>query len=108
MRIPDKVKIGGFVYDVKRTDEAFVGKSGSALDGEHYFAQKQITVGGNGCKEYQMLVFLLEVCHGIIEAYVGDKQDENFVEQFSKGLYDAEQVMVDNPEMFMMEVIRDE
>ena len=101
MRIPDKVKIGGFVYEVKREEKPFIGGGDELLDGEHSFAEKKITVSRNGCKEYQMLVFLHEVCHGIIEAYVGDKQDENFVEQFSKGLY---QVVVDNPEMFRMEV----
>ena len=98
MKITDNVKIGGFVYDVKRTNEPFVGKSGSALDGEHFYAEKRITVAGGGCKEYQELVFLHEICHGIIEAYVTvDKQDEKFVEAFSKGLY---QVIVDNPHIF--------
>lgn len=98
MKITDKVKVGGFVYDVKRTDEAFIGKSGDALDGEHFFMQKQITVSKGGCKEYQELVFLHELCHAIIEAYVSpDTQDEKFVEAFSKGLY---QVIVDNPDVF--------
>lgn len=97
MTIPNKIKVGGFVYDVKRRTDAFVGSDGTALDGEHSFADKVITIGGNGCKEYQDLIFLHEVCHAIIEAYVSPKNhDELFVEQFSKGLY---QVIVDNPEL---------
>ena len=99
MKIIDKVKIGGFVYDVKRPESAFVGKGGTALDGEHSYAEKTITVGGNGCEEYQNLVFLHEICHAIIEAYVSpDEHNERFVEAFSKGLY---QVVVDNPDLFL-------
>lgn len=98
MKIPDTIKIGGFTYDIKRTDGPFVSNAGSALDGEHDFAKKIITVSGNGCAEYQELVFLHEVCHGIIENYAStERQDEGFVEAFSKGLY---QVAVDNPEVF--------
>ena len=101
MKVIDKVKVGGFVYDVIRTNGAFVGTSGDALDGEHRFADKTIRLSNNGCQEYQNLVFLHEVCHAIIEAYVSpDEQDENFVEAFSKGLY---QVIVDNPAMFHVE-----
>ena len=98
MKITEKVKVGGFVYDVERKQEAFVGKDGSALDGEHSFGDKTITVAKHGCKEYQQLVFLHEICHAIIDAYVSpDEQDEKFVEAFSKGLY---QVISDNPDIF--------
>lgn len=97
MKITDKVKVGGFVYDVERKDGSFVS-DGIALDGAHQFADKKITLGANGCDEYQHLVFLHEICHAIIETYISpNKQDEDFVEQFSKGLY---QVLIDNPEIF--------
>lgn len=44
------------------------------------------------------MVFLHEVCHAIISNYNGtQEQDENFVEQFAKGLY---QFVVDNPQVF--------
>lgn len=60
--------------------------------------KKRITVAGSGHAEYQKLVFLHEICHAIIEAYVSpDEHDEKFVEAFSKGLY---QVIVDNQEVF--------
>ena len=43
-------------------------------------------------------MFLHEICHAIIEAYVSpDEHNERFVEAFSKGLY---QVVVDNPDLF--------
>lgn len=99
IQIPDTIKIAGFNYDIVKKPSAFVGKAGTALDGQHHYATKTITVSGEGCKEYQALVFLHEVCHAIIEAYVApDRHDEHFVEQFSKGLYQA---IVDNPDIFI-------
>lgn len=58
--------------------------------------KKTIRVSDNGCGDYQDVVFLHEVCHAIIAHYCADEQDEKFVEQFSKGLY---QVINDNPEL---------
>lgn len=96
IHIPEKVKVGGFDYRVERVSGSFVS-NGAALDGEHYFAEKTIKAGTNGCKEYQDLVFLHELCHAIISCYTPqEKQNEEFVEQFSKGLY---QVLKDNPEI---------
>ncbi len=98
MTIPNNIKVGGFVYDIERKEAPFAGSNGAVLDGEHSFGDKHITVSRSGCEEYQNLVFLHEVCHAIIDAYVSQReQDEAFVEQFSKGLY---QVIVDNPQIF--------
>lgn len=98
MNIPKQIKIGGFAYTVERPKNSFISNEGNALDGEHFFSKKEIKVAKSGCKEYQELVFLHEVCHGIIECYVSPyEQNEKFVEQFSKGLY---QVIVDNPGIF--------
>ena len=93
MKIPKRVKIGGFAYNVERPNEPFVSDN-IVADGEHNFVDKIIKVAAKGCPEYQDLVFLHEVCHAIISCYVANKQDEEFVEQFSKGLY---QFLVDNP-----------
>ena len=96
MRIPDQIKIGGFTYYVDKVDGSFIS-NGAALDGEHSFSEKKIKVSTNGCGEYQDLVFLHEVCHAIIAYYMPtNEQDEEFVEQFSKGLY---QVLMDNPNL---------
>jgi len=95
MRIPEKIKIGGFIYNIERPEGSFVSNAGVALDGEHSFSEKRISVCTRGCGDYQDVIFLHEVCHAIIECYVGpNEQDERFVEQFSKGLY---QVLIDNP-----------
>lgn len=95
MNIPKNIKIGCFNYHVERIKGPFVS-DGTALDGEHRFAEKTIRVSDNGCGYYQDVVFLHEVCHAIIAHYCADEQDEKFVEQFSKGLY---QVINDNPEL---------
>ncbi len=99
MNIPKKIKIGGFEYAVERTEQSFVSE-GTALDGVHNFAEKKIVVAENGCEEYQEMVFMHEICHGIIAHYLpGLDSEEEFVEQFSKGLY---QVVVDNPCVFVV------
>lgn len=102
MKIPNTVKIGGFTYNVERPDRPFIGCNGATIcDGEHSYPDKYIKVVESGCKEYQDLVFLHEVCHAIISGYTSiQNQDEDFVEQFSKGLY---QFLVDNPEIFAKE-----
>lgn len=105
MRIPQQIKIGGFDYHVERVDGSFLS-NGVALDGEHSFSNKTIKVGTNGCPDYQDLVFIHEVCHAIIAHYTPKvEQDEEFVEQFSKGLY---QVLIDNPTIIADEVEIDE
>ena len=98
MKIPKQIKIAGFNYTVERKDAPFVSADGSALDGQHRYADKTIVVAHSGCKEYQDVVFLHEMIHAIIENYVSPMEhDELFVEQLSKGLY---QVLVDNPSIF--------
>lgn len=97
MKISDNVKIGGFVYDIDRPPDAFPSQDGRLLDGEHCFCDKKIKVAHRGCTEYQQMVLLHEICHAIIDCYTSEEQNEAFVEQFSKGLY---QVIIDNPDIF--------
>ena len=90
-----KIKIGAYTYDVEYREDSFIGPGGTVLDGLHSFCDKKIIVSKRGADEYIDTVLLHEICHAIVEIYVSpDKQDEHFVEQFSKGLY---QVLVDNP-----------
>lgn len=96
MNIPDKVKVAGYIYNVERPESSFL-EDGSALDGVHRAADQVIKVVQSGTDDYQNTVFLHELLHAIIYAYTPDAQDEEFVEQVSKGLY---QVIKDNPEIF--------
>ena len=97
MNIPNKVKVGGFTYFIEKPEKPFASDN-AVCDGDHRFAEKTIRVASSGCHEYQELVFIHELCHAIIAYFTPEAdQDEKFVEQFSKGLY---QVLVDNPELF--------
>lgn len=96
MKIPNKVKIGGYTYSVEREDAPYVIDDVIA-HGSHNYPNLQIKVGSFGTLEYQESVFLHELIHGIIAVYCANRQDEEFVEQLSKGLY---QVIVDNPKIF--------
>lgn len=97
MNIPKQIKVGGFTYHIERPDKPFASDN-TVCDGDHNFANRIIRVAANGCPDYQGLVFIHELCHAIIAYYTPEtEQDEKFVEQFSKGLY---QVLVDNPNLF--------
>ncbi len=99
MKIPNKVKIGGYLYSIERPEEPFL--SGDVVcDGIHDFVNQKIKVSKAGSKAYQDTVFLHEICHSIIAHYCSGSSsfdEECFVEAFSKGLYQA---IADNPEVF--------
>lgn len=100
LNITEKVKIGGYMYDVQRPAAPFPSADCSNVcDGEHNFSQQLIKVVFAGTKVYQDTVFLHEICHAIVAVYCNDvgNDEEKFVEQFAKGLY---QVVADNPEIF--------
>lgn len=105
INIPEKVKIAGFTYDVIRPETSFVNAAtAAACDGLHSYDSQEITVAKRGSAEYQSLVFLHEVCHAICSAYCGgilsDYDEEKFVAQFAKGLFQA---IEDNPEILRKE-----
>lgn len=99
IHIPNTVKIAGCVYTVEREERAFVNGS-NVVDGTHSFFEQKIKVVCEGTKDYQSVIFLHEVMHGIIENYcpniVSVTDEEKLVEQISKGLF---QVITDNPEI---------
>lgn len=96
MNIPSKVKVAGYTYDVLRPKDTFF-EDAQGLDGSHQACNQCIKVAQVGTDDYQNTVFLHELLHAIIYSYTPDEQDEKFVEQVSKGLY---QVIKDNPEIF--------
>ena len=100
IHIPETVKIAGCVYSVDREEKSFVNGS-NVVDGTHSFFEQKIKVVREGTEEYQSVVFLHELMHGIIENYcpniVSAADEEKLVEQISKGLF---QVVTDNPEIF--------
>lgn len=102
MKIPNKVKIAGYSYTVERPERPFPNGD-TVCDGLHLFTDQIIKVAKSGTNEYQNTVFLHELVHGIIGSYCGDISEylnENFTEQFAKGLY---QVIIDNPEIFQQD-----
>lgn len=101
MNITEAVKIGGYNHKVERPTEPFVC-DGTICDGTYDFTKQVIKVAQAGSQAYQNTVFLHEICHGVVENYCrgnDNYNEEKFVEQFAKGLY---QVINDNPEIFAM------
>lgn len=60
MKIPNKVKIGGYLYSVERPEKEFVSGN-SICDGMHDFSNQEIRVAKTGTKAYQDTVFIHEV-----------------------------------------------
>lgn len=96
MNIPKIVKVGGYIYEVVDKGGVFVSGQ-NVVDGMHSFAELKIALASTKDTPYNYTVFLHEICHAIIAVYCADEQDEKYVEQFSKGLY---QVIVENPDVF--------
>lgn len=92
-----KIDVGGYEYEIEYKNEAFVNANAQAIDGQCIFSDQKIIIAKTGNEQYQKTVLLHEICHAIIDIYISpEKQDEHFVEQFSKGLY---QVLKRNPEL---------
>lgn len=89
MKIPKRVKVVGYTYQIKRKNKPFVSDDNNAVcEGHHSFLNQVIKVTKTGSKEFQETIFLHELTHAIISVYCGlDYQNEEFVESFSKGLY---------------------
>lgn len=97
MNIPDTVKVAGYTYNIERPESEFISGDDICIGVCETFSQT-MKVAKYGSDSNQQEVFLHELCHAIIHAYCGDNQDEAFVDQFSKGLY---QVIQDNPSIFI-------
>ena len=99
MKIPEKVLIGGLWYTVERVEGTFLDGI-TACDGIHSYSEQLIKVVKSGSEHYQNIVFLHEVLHAVLEAYIPSENKEDIAEQLSKGLY---QLIQDNPQMFKSE-----
>lgn len=96
MKIPEKVKIGGVVYDVKMV--AMPDRHDKNIDGNINYGQATINIsnGFGESDDYKEHVLIHEVVHGIFNLMSIEK-DEELVEKIGKGLH---AVIKDNPEMF--------
>lgn len=97
MEIPNKVKIGGIEYIVNKNTRPC--KNDMNVDGEIIYDMGTIELreGSGECKDYQDMVFIHEVMHGIFH-HMCIEQDEELIKKISMGLH---QVIRDNPGIFI-------
>lgn len=97
MKITDKVKIGGMVYDVSYED--LIGDN-TMNDGEIDYCKLTIKLKREMLQKeaYAKQVFLHEILHGVFE-HCGIDQNENVINRLGKGLF---AVIEDNPDIFGM------
>jgi hypothetical protein len=97
MIIPDKVKIGGVVFDVKKNVERL--DMGPNYSANILFTKATIEICCGQDEQVNHRDFLHEVVHGIFWN-LGDREnqgDEMLVDKLAGALH---QLIVDNPEMF--------
>lgn len=93
MTIPDKVKIGGIMFDVVFQDE--ISEREKEIDGRIIYDKQIIRIKSGMAKEYTESVFLHEVLHGIVIQFqidFGDNEERN-IERLAYAIY---QVLKDN------------
>ena len=97
MGIPEKVKIGGVDYTVTRVTRPCTNNTN--VDGEIIYDRATIALrqGLETCKDYDDMVFIHEVLHGVFN-HMCIEQDEELIEKLSKGLH---QVIKDNLNIFV-------
>ena len=94
MKIPEKVKIGGIVYDIKF--QQLPCENDHNVDGQIIYDKQEIRIKPGKPENYEAVLFLHEVIHGIFD-YCCLKQDERQVDLLAKVLY---QVIKDNDLQF--------
>jgi hypothetical protein len=98
MKIPDKVKIGGFEYAVRRNVNRLQtgnkGDIGGEIDYNAFTIELSSAVYGT---QREPKEFLHELIHGILEYFGYKEHDENLVDNIAVGLF---AVIKDNPKIF--------
>ena len=94
MRIPEKVKIGGLVYDVSTVERLSKGDTCSA---EIDFNKTTIEISSVLSPQRAKRDFLHEVTHAVFDNLGYSAHNEKEIDEIAGSLY---QIIVDNPKMF--------
>jgi hypothetical protein len=94
MKITDKVKIGGQIYEVARL--AIVDEQNRNTDGQIQYGEGIIKLQDTLKGDYADYVFIHEIMHGIFE-YLCMENNENVVDKLARALH---MVIKDNPDLF--------
>lgn len=101
MKIPNKVKIGGKVYDVEITDKLTLGSAN--YSGEIIYPDLVIRICPSA-KGKMEADFLHELLHGIFVHLGYTDHDEKKIDELANALH---MIITDNPEIFIVEVVTD-
>ena len=91
MTIPDKLKVGGIVYEVKQIGE--VDSKNANVDGQITYNLQEILIKSTVKEDYKHQVFLHELLHAVFAHCGLEDQDESVVVRLAACLY---QVLKDN------------
>lgn len=94
MRIPDKLKIGGKIYDVEITNKLSIGSVN--YSGEILYQDLIIRICPSALGRMES-DFIHEMLHGIFDHLGYTEHDEKKIDELANALY---MVIQDNPEIF--------
>lgn len=97
MKIPDKIKIGGKIYAVKKVKE--IGLTMISCSAKIDFRECEIRIYPSSQQKMET-DFMHEVMHAIFDHLGYKEHDEKQIDEFANALY---AVIQDNPEIFEKE-----
>ena len=98
MNIPDKLKVGGKIYTVEKTDKLDFGYN---YLGETVYCDLVIRIRPNQAKAMQEVTFLHEMLHTIFDHLGYKNHNEKKIDELANVLH---MIIVDNPGIFEKDV----
>ncbi len=95
MKIPPKVKIGGFIYDIEFTDNLKLGNINCSAEID--YKELKIRICKGQAKSKQEHDFLHEMFHAIYDFIGINEHDEQHIDLLASALH---AIIIDNSEMF--------
>lgn len=94
MNIPSKLKVGGKIYTVEKTEELTIG---DRYMGECIYTTLSIRIVPCKAKQMEEITFLHEMIHAIFNHLGYTNHSEKKVDELANALH---MVIVDNPDIF--------
>lgn len=94
MNIPKKLKVGGKIYTVEKTDKLTIG---DRYMGECIYTALYIRIVPCEAKQMEEVTFLHEMLHAILNHLGYTNHNEKRIDEFANALH---MVITDNPDIF--------
>ena len=94
MNIPNRLKVGGKIYTVEKTDKLTIG---DRFMGECIYTELAIRIVPCKAKQMEEVTFLHEMVHAILNHLGYTNHNEKKIDELANALH---MIIVDNPDVF--------